>query len=432
MEVESNLSMDNSFESIECDDFKVDFSHLIEDEEPKKKSRAGPGSMIPNISSIDTPNLSLHDNSVTNDLFQVTRGAPSMSNSSTMLASSPPRKKKKNKHFDIFNQSYDVFDDFSDQADDDVFNSSSRLSNNKIDKLVQELSEDGFELDDQVRTRIYKGRFRGGEYNEVDSYLDDNKENLPYPDPLKSVRHKENNSIRKNNVNMIPKRKNVLSSAKSFIPTLRPLSNLSTNVTNFELRNDYVKEFNKNSNTATTTNNYNNNNTNNATSVSMSPKRICVPNHLNYTGKFKPSIKYSKSSTNIYMVDSSTGSINDATQFGTELNASNCEGFPLPEDTNEIVQIPTNDDTNKNKQKMAIIKAYHNKYFNTASSAASSRESKPDFRIGGFYSSEEFEKFQSSIDAMKTGVELVQNEPKTKAKNKKGKARVNWAEQLEW
>ena len=157
-----------------------------------------------------------------------------------------------------------------------------------------------------------------------------------------------------------------------------------------------------------------------------------MPNHSNYTGKFKPSIKYSKSLTNIYMVDSLTGLINDATQFGTELNASNCEGFPLPEDTNEIVQIPTNDDTNKNKQKMAIIKAYHNKYFNTATAAGSSRELKPNNRIGGFYSSEEFERFQSSIDAMKTGVELVQNEPKTKTKNKKGKARVNWAEQLEW
>lgn len=79
----------------------------------------------------------------------------------------------------------------------------------------------------------------------------------------------------------------------------------------------------------------------------ISPNRICTPNHTGIDAPFKPSLKYQNSPFNIYLVDSLTGLINDATQFGTELNASNCEGFPLPEHVNEIVQIPTNEESQK-------------------------------------------------------------------------------------
>lgn len=407
-----DTSHDNSLDIIDCDDFKIDFNSLMEDvvESPRKQTRPMGGSFeqLPSLSN--TPKLTLNDNSVTNDLFQVTRNAIS-----------PPRKKnKKAQQVDLFTE--------DDVELDDLF-ATKRLNNNKIEKLVHDLESNDFEMDDQVRTRIFKGRFNHHHQNEVDdklgSYLDDKENQVPYPDPLKSVRNKENNSIKKS------KRRPLVgastgqgsstgglnSSVKSFIPTLKPLTNISTNY--IDLRNDRPtsREYYPLRKSVG--------------SLQTSPKRINAPNHLKYLNEaIRPVMKYNDKQTNIYIVDSLTGLINDATQFGTELNASNCEGFPLPEDVNEIVQIPTNDDINKNKQKMAIIKAYHNKYTKPKNNKNNKNDNKSNIEKGrtGYYTNEEFQKFL--INKRQPDVEVLQTQ--NSLSNKRDIQRVKWADQLEW
>lgn len=378
--------------------------------------------------SLDSPNLFLKPeandtNIVANELFQVTNNL---------------RTGKQHHQSDIFGL---------DDENDDLF-CGKRLNNDKIDKLVNELGlrnkgdEIDFELDDQVRTGIFKGRFKK-HHHDVDENKDDidllltdylangkkamndDKENLtPYPDPLKTIRSKDTNSIKKSN-KVFFKAPRRYGYNKSSIPVLKPLSN----VTNIELKkpvNDFMVR--KDS--------------------SVSPRRICTPSHTDEIVPFKPSLKYQKSPLNIYLVDSLTGLINDATQFGTELNASNCEGFPLPEHINEIVQIPTNEESQrpaskKQKQKMAIIKAFQNKYYSTDAQISNNSQKRP-----GFYNKEEYENYKHKLTSQNTlGVQVVnqatlsQTEPadspndKTNTSNNKKspkRQKVRWAEKLEW
>lgn len=115
------------------------------------------------------------------------------------------------------------------------------------------------------------------------------------------------------------------------------------------------------------------------------------------------------------MVESLTGLINDATQFGTELNASNCEGFLMPDNINEIVQIPTNEVGPSAKKKLAIIKAHHSKRFtDDQSDLTKSRSGSP-----GFYLKQEFEKYR----------ELT---PPSQVQVHRDKKAVRWADELEW
>lgn len=378
--------------------------------------------------SLDSPNLFLKPeasdtNMVANELFQVTNNL---------------RVGKQHRQSDIFGL---------DDENDDLF-CGKRLNNDKIDKLVNELGlrnkgdEIDFELDDQVRTGIFKGRFKKHHHDvennkdDIDllltdylgngkSTMNDDKENLtPYPDPLKTIRNKDTNSIKKSNKVFFkaPRRSGY---NKSSIPVLKPLSN----VTNIELKkptNDFMVR--KDS--------------------SNSPKIICTPSHTGEIVPFKPSLKYQKSPLNIYLVDSLTGLINDATQFGTELNASNCEGFPLPEHINEIVQIPTNEESQrltskKQKQKMAIIKAFQNKYYSMDAQISSNAQNRP-----GFYNKEEYENYKHKLTSQNTlGVQVVnqatlsQTEPADSSNDKTNtsdtkkcpkKQKVRWAEKLEW
>ena len=377
--------------------------------------------------SLDSPNLTLKPeatdtNIVANELFQVTSNL---------------RARKQQYQSDIFGL---------DDENDDLF-CGKRLNNDKIDKLVNELGlrnrddEIDFELDDQVRTGIFKGRFKK-HHHDVDNNKDDidllltdylantsnsmndDKENLsPYPDPLKTIRNKDTNSIKKSNkVFFKAPRK---AGNKSSIPVLKPLSN----VTNIELKKP-TNEFMVRKDST------------------MSPKRICTPNHTGNVVPFKPSLKYQTSPFNIYLVDSLTGHINDATQFGTELNASNCEGFPLPEHVNEIVQIPTNEESQtpaskKQKQKMAIIKAFQNKYYSNNSQVSDDTRKRP-----GFYNKDEYEKYKHKLASQNTsGVQVVNQatlsqsdsvdspDDKTNSitnKKKHKKQKVRWAEKLEW
>lgn len=388
--------------------------------------------------SITSPELFLrpdlnNSNRITNELFQVTNRVRQSTDTETN---------------DIFGLS-----DYNDTFEG-LGSGKNKLNNDKIEKLVNELGmkrqneEEIFELDDCMRTRIFKGRFKshmdddgvGVTDSSIDNYLNglssnsldsrsqmfDDKENItPHSDMSKVAKKKSHNSLKKSGKVFFknPRRQ---SNSKTGIPILKPI----TNLTNIDFKNidGSVQSRLK---------------------PEISPKRICTPKHKIHGQPFKSSLKILHDGIlNIYMVDSLTGLINDATQFGTELNASNCEGFPLPEDINEIVQIPTNDDLSnkkhkqKNHQKMAIIKAYHNKRFNRPSNLHS-----PDGRLG-FYNKDEYDAYKSKLSqVMDTGVEVLNDtssssasevdSPRSMRNNSKdnngdAKRKVKWADQLEW
>lgn len=247
------------------------------------------------------------------------------------------------------------------------------LHHNKIAKLLNQLQDTygDLEPDDQLRTRVFKGRFSNK--NALDSFdlrldsflaekppassLDENKENSAVPEP-----HKR--KLRQ------PARDTKRVRRPARVPVLSALPNVI----------------------------------NGAVSPVRSPQRICVPKRQGTP--HKPVLK-PLSDLNIYLVNSLTGMINDATQFGTELNASNCEGFPMPEDVNEVVQIPTNESVpNSTQQKMAIIKAFHGTRFPNGPNGSR-----------GFYSKQESEDYRRG--------------GRTRAV-KSDTRRVHWADDLEW
>lgn len=379
MNIQISSDKPNAESIFDDEEFRIDFNDLLDDSmvgdepmSPMKKPSSGLQQASVDLSlPIDNPKLELrpHDtNIVANNLFQVTKH----------LRSNESKPKP--------NQ--DIFD-----LNDDLF-SGKKLNNDKIEKLINELKDkdENLELDDQLRTRVFKGRFNktsGMTHSDhldfqLSSYLSDNnnedlkisftsrnnenKENLsPYPDPLKT--NKSKNSIKKSNKLYFksPKRNGIAN--KSQIPILKPLTNLA----NVDLKKNFGEAFMVKPDL-------------------KSPRRICSPRHTRNLTPSKPCIKYSNNHYNIFIVDSLTGHVNDATQFGTELNASNCEGFPLPEDVNEIVQIPTNESSTtkgskRPKAKMAIIKAFHNKYFSNQKSIENNK------RVG-FYTKAEFDKYK--------------------------------------
>ncbi|OBA19184.1 hypothetical protein METBIDRAFT_33395 [Metschnikowia bicuspidata var. bicuspidata NRRL YB-4993] len=144
--------------------------------------------------------------------------------------------------------------------------------------------------------------------------------------------------------------------------------------------------------------------------VRFSPRRTCVPRGAALPGR--PSLKM-RDDLRIFLVDLLTGSVADATQFGTELNASNCEGFPLPDNANEVVQIPTNDTVPASAaQKMAIIRAL-------VGPALRPRPESDVPKYKGFYSKREYDD------------QRVRASPEVTIFHD-AKKRVRWADELEW
>lgn len=441
------LTDDYHAESIfDEEEFKIDYNDLLEDDVVENKEvhmspmkRSIEKNNLPEAVSLSLPmdnskleNLCLPVNNsklelkpndtniVANNLFQVTKY---LRNNET--------KQKPN---------HDIF-----ELNDDLF-FGKKLNNDKIEKLINELKDkdENLELDDQLRTRVFKGRFSkssGIQHSEhldfeLSSYLEnnnddlgisftgrnhENKENLsPYPDPLKT--NKSKNSIKKSSKVYFksPQRNGIVN--KSQIPILKPLSNL----TNVDLRKSYGESFTVKPDI-------------------RSPRRICSPRYSKNLTPAKPCIKYRNQHHNIFIVDSLTGHVNDATQFGTELNASNCEGFPLPEDINEIVQIPTNENSTakkgkRPKAKMAIIKAFRNKYFSDHQLARTNKRM-------GFYTKSEFDNYKSGLihESNSNQVEVVSQSmpsidsspvslPNTASEESSGLAtrKVRWALELEW
>ncbi|KAF3986830.1 hypothetical protein FT663_01571 [Candidozyma haemuli var. vulneris] len=264
------------------------------------------------------------------------------------------------------------------------------LKNDKIEKLLNELEDENgdFELDHQLRTRVFRARLKKQPVADtldmkLDSFLQDRPmESLPNKRSSKrsNDENKENSTPSRHSKK--PRLSDRPRKSLSSIPSLQPLNN----VTESNTRN-----------------------------LVRSPQRICVPK--NSTPR-RPCFKKSqRSPVQIYMVESSTGLVNDATQFGTELNASNCEGFLMPDNVNEIVQIPTNEVGPQAKKKLAIIKAHHSKRFSQGNLEGSL--SVGDESSSGFYSKQEFDDYRALRPQSQ-----VQVHRDTKA--------VRWADELEW
>lgn len=274
-----------------------------------------------------------------------------------------------------------------------------RLRNDKIEKLLGQLSDDtegDFDIDSDLRSRAFPSRFQKKSLDAFDVHLDnylqepkklapdiffnENKENFSHmakPSKRKLMDSGPKATIRKRrSTPPLPK----MPQEKGF------LTKSLVNSTAFpKLQSTSLKSV-----------------------LETSPHRICVPRCISLPKT--PALKFRKNNS-IFLVDSLTGSVSDATQFGTELNSSNCEGFPLPDDVNEVVQIPTNSaGPLSNAPKMAIIKA-------TYSKRLWSKEIKESEKIG-FYSKREFEE-----------VKLHTNPQMTVYNDKKN---VRWADDLEW
>lgn len=306
------LANSSSSEEDLCNEFDLDYSGIIPQESSSSSLSSSRISLPPDYST---------SNRITNELFQVTSNL---------------RETYRKRHGD----------------------QSKRLNNNKIEKLLQDLNqeEDTFELDDTVRTRVFKGRFKNPDspYAKLPSlnrYFDENKENR---DQTSKV-----------------------TKPKPLVPILQPITNS-------------LKR-----------------------SPTRSPKRLCRPKHTQLQPQ-KSCIK-TLDKSNIFLIESLTGLINDATKYATELNGPNADDYPLPEHENEVVQIPTNEEKNP---KIAIIRMYKPKRFVSTSS-----ENK-----NGFYNETEFNIYK---DQQSSGVQVVSRSAGSSTGNSEKKT-VRWADNIEW
>lgn len=223
------------------------------------------------------------------------------------------------------------------------------LFSDKINGLLTLLqaNNESLELDDTLRTRVFRGRMRDG-LDSFDMQLDAFLERLP-------TKHGARNE-NKENVLPVEPLKRKLSDSLTKTPLKRVRSYTQMPLAPAPGQNNNVR--NRPGPKATTK----------ATAAKAtplktaarhrlprgSPQRVCTPSS---TLPGRPCLKI-RPGLSIYVVDSLTGLVRDATQFGTELNLLNCEGFPLPDNPNEVVQIPTNESVLASaEQKMAIIKA---------------------------------------------------------------------------
>lgn len=287
--------------------------------------------------------------------------------------------------------------DVSDTSDE-------RLRNNKIEKLLYQLSDDtegDYEMDSEVRSGVVTNRFQRKPYDAFDLHLDNflqnpngRKNSKSPPSSLFFHENKENLSslVKPSKRKLIDSRTNISFRKRRSTPPLPSSSaangilpaSMVSGITIPPIHNLASKQV-----------------------PETSPHRICVPRSVNLPKQ--PAIKFRKNCS-IFLVDSLTGSVSDATQFGTELNSSNCEGFPLPDDINEVVQIPTNaTGPGTSPAKMAIIKAVYSRRL-------WKKEQKSE-KVG-FYSKREFEEVK-----LKAGLQMtIFNDTK----------KVRWADDLEW
>ncbi|KAG5419670.1 hypothetical protein I9W82_001550 [Candida metapsilosis] len=244
--------------------------------------------------------------------------------------------------------------------------SSTRNSHEVIPPDQKFLEEVDFELDDVMRTRVFNNRFKrpideiNPELSEYFRIHQDNKENLGYKVKKPTLRRKSLPLVETNNIQKKPHLK-------------------------------------------------------------RAPKAsgVCQPRHQSLTpSKSCLSIEDAK----VYLIESSTGLVNQATDFATELNGCTNETLPFPEHENEVVQIPTN---SGDAQQMAIIRMFNIKL----------AKARKGIRTG-FYSEKEFQEYQAKLKQeaanaiQNAGVQVVSQE-KPREDSSKDK-RVKWADKLEW
>lgn len=187
----------------------------------------------------------------------------------------------------------------------------------------------------------------------------------------------------------------------------------------------------------------------------------CEPHHRIFVNNLKPAIKPIPKNLLNLVVESSDGSLDDATKYATEINAQNSVGIPVPEKVTELVNIPTNGPTINGVRKSAIIRGikartnlkeknnvkinkYPHKlseYREILSTGNSNRLNISANNFKGFYSLREkhrFEKRNESEAENKENCENNYNNIGTKrprgneSYNLSNNKRVNWAESLEW
>ena len=82
----------------------------------------------------------------------------------------------------------------------------------------------------------------------------------------------------------------------------------------------------------------------------------CLPHHHIFADHLKPALKPIPRHLLNLVVESSDGSLEDATKYATEINSQNSEGIPIPEKTTELVNIPTTAPGEDGVRKSAIIR----------------------------------------------------------------------------
>lgn len=82
----------------------------------------------------------------------------------------------------------------------------------------------------------------------------------------------------------------------------------------------------------------------------------CSPHHHIFVENLKSALKPIPKSLLNLIVESSDGSLEDATKYATEINAQNSEGIPIPEKTTELVNIPTTASSASGVRKSAIVR----------------------------------------------------------------------------
>lgn len=278
------------------------------------------------------------------------------------------------------------------------------LRNNKIEKLLYQLNDEtegDYEMDSQVRSGVLTNRFLNRSYDAFDLHLD---KFLQDPNGRKDLRslsssllfneNKENLSslVKPSKRKLIDSRINSPFRKRRSTPPL-PSSSIANGILPASMVNSGPHPVIQSSASKKV--------------LETSPHRICVPQCVKLPKQ--SAIKFRKNCS-IFLVDSLTGSVSDATQFGTELNSSNCEGFPLPDDINEVVQIPTNvTGPGTSPPKMAIIKAVYSRRL--------WKKEQTSEKVG-FYSKKEFEEVK-----LRRGLQMtIFNDTK----------KVRWADDLEW
>lgn len=84
--------------------------------------------------------------------------------------------------------------------------------------------------------------------------------------------------------------------------------------------------------------------------------RKCSPHHHLFTENLRSALKPIPKALLNLIVESSDGSLEDATRYATEINAQNSEGIPIPEKTTELVNIPTTAPSINGIRKSAIVR----------------------------------------------------------------------------